>query len=124
MRGVAAAGWKDFRVVELQKNEPKRLKSLSRAQNRTLDDIVNFHATLGPGLPRPPFRSLRNLYEEGLSQRSRQDERAAKAGARGARRGGEESRRGAQSVLSRQRSARQHDADLRRRAGPDKASRV
>jgi hypothetical protein len=39
------------KIFELQKNELKPLKNLSRAQNRTPADIVNCHEILGPILP-------------------------------------------------------------------------
>jgi hypothetical protein len=49
-------------LVELQKSEPKRLKSLSRAQNRALRETVDLPRDSGVALLRPRLPGLFDLY--------------------------------------------------------------
>jgi hypothetical protein len=70
----------DVRIqfFELQKNELKRLKSLSRAQNRALTPAVD---VTGSNLAPAPFTVSRVKPDESAgASRRRRDERAAKVG--------------------------------------------
>ena len=111
-------------LFQLQKNEPKRLKSLSRGENCILLGIVNCRAISLGRFAQDSLLRTPSLYRLKPSPRSRWDERAAKvAAARVTRQGGGEDRRGDRGIVPSQRSPGLH-ADVCRRAGPSKASRA